>query len=227
MTGIDHHFPNDPVHLGGKPEGPPENGLVFVRHGEPGLPNPWRIFLSRTGIGLSPLGRIQAERVSLWARPFSWRGFFCSPLARARKTAEIIAGHLEIKTVVKEELSEIDLGRWDGREKEDISRESPHLWEQREKDLFSFPFPGGESFADLEARAVPFLLSLLLKGGRWLIVSHAGVFRVLLHGLFKVPFPETFRFDPGYGGIRIVERQGKALLVKDPEGLQIVRGELP
>lgn len=227
MTGNDRYPSKDQEQRPGNTPGLLEDGLVFVRHGEPGLPTPWRVFLGRTGIGLSPLGRTQAERVSLWARPFSWRGFFCSPLARARKTAEIIAGHLEIKTVVKEELSEIDLGRWDGREKEDISRESPHLWEQREKDLFSFPFPGGESFADLEARAVPFLLSLLLKGGRWLIVSHAGVFRVLLHGLFKVPFPETFRLDPWYGGIRLVERQGKALLVKDSEGLQIVRGELP
>ncbi|MDD3800319.1 MAG: hypothetical protein PHE36_14200 [Novosphingobium sp.] len=36
-----------------------------------------------------------------------------------------------------------------------------------------------------------------------------------------------FRLDPWYGGIRLVERQGKALLVKDSEGLQIVRGELP
>ncbi|HOG14280.1 MAG TPA: histidine phosphatase family protein [Synergistales bacterium] len=227
MTGIDRHFPNYPVHFSGKPKGLPENGLAFVRHGEPGLPHPQRIFLGRIATGLSALGRAQAERVSLWARPFSWEGFFCSPLVRARETAEIIGMQLGMRPVVKEELAEIDLGRWDGRGKADIASECPLLWEQREKDLFSFPFPGGESFADLEARAAPFLLSLLLKGGRWLIVSHAGVFRVLLHGLFKVPFPETFRLDPGYGGIRLVEREGGILLVKDLEGLQVARGVLP
>lgn len=210
-----------------EPHNPLGDSLGFVRHGEPDLPSPARLFLGHAGPGLSLQGRAQAEKAALWAKPFPWQGCFSSPLDRATETARFIGQTLGIEPIVKKELAEIDLGSWDGREKSEISREHPDAWKQREKNLYHFRYPGGESFADLAARAVPFLLSLLLKGGRWLIVSHAGVFRVLLHGLFKVPFPETFRLDPGYGGIRLVERQGKALLVKDPEGLQIVRGELP
>ena len=207
-----------------EPHNPLGDSLVFVRHGEPDLPSPARLFLGHAGPGLSLQGRAQAEKAALWAKPFPWQGCFCSPLDRATETARFIGQTLGIEPIVKKELAEIDLGSWDGREKSEISREHPDAWKQREKNLYHFS--PVENPCRTEARVV-LLLSLLLKGGRWLIVSHAGVFRVLLHGLFKVPFPETFRLDPWYGGIRLVERQGKALLVKDPEGLQIVRGELP
>lgn len=211
MTGNDQHLSTDHVRHQEKPQGPSENSLVFVRHGEPDLTSSLTIFLGRVGPGLSPRGKAQADKVSLWARSFSWRGCFCSPLVRARETAELICSFLDIKPVIKEELSEIDLGYWDGREKTDIPREYPRLWEQREKDLYSFRYPGGESFADLEARAVPLLRSLAVKGGRWLIVSHAGVFRVMLRNLFGIPFPETFRMTPNTAEYCSSKKRGRLL----------------
>lgn len=221
MTGDDRDHLTDHVPHHEKHQGPSENSLVFVRHGEPDLTSSSTVFLGRAGPGLSPRGRAQADKVSLWARSFSWRGCFCSPLVRARETAEIICSFLDIKPVIKEELSEIDLGYWDGREKTDIPREYPRLWEQREKDLYSFRYPGGESFADLEARAVPLLRSLAVKGGRWLIVSHAGVFRVMLRNLFGIPFPETFRYDPEYGGVLLFEKEGETFMARGLDGLRI------
>ncbi|HOI81782.1 MAG: histidine phosphatase family protein [Thermovirgaceae bacterium] len=221
MTGNDQHLSTDHVRHQEKPQGPSENSLVFVRHGEPDLTSSLTIFLGRVGPGLSPRGKAQADKVSLWARSFSWRGCFCSPLVRAKETAEIICSSLDIEPVIKEELSEIDLGCWDGREKTDIPREYPRLWEQREKDLYSFKHPGGESFADLEARVVPLLRSFAVKGGRWLIVSHAGVFRVMLRTLFEIPFPETFRYDPEYGGVLLLEKEGEAFLARGLQGLRI------
>jgi probable phosphoglycerate mutase len=139
---------------------------------------------------------------------------------RAKETAEIICSSLDIEPVIKEELSEIDLGCWDGREKTDIPREYPRLWEQREKDLYSFKHPGGESFADLEARVVPLLRSFAVKGGRWLIVSHAGVFRVMLRTLFEIPFPETFRYDPEYAEYCSSKKRG-SFLARGLQGLRI------
>ncbi len=221
MTGNDQHLSTDHVRHQEKPQGPSENSLVFVRHGEPDLTSSLTIFLGRVGPGLSPRGKAQADKVSLWARSFSWRGCFCIPLVRAKETAEIICSSLDIEPVIKEELSEIDLGSWDGREKTDIPREYPRLWEQREKDLYSFKHPGGESFADLEARVVPLLRSFAVKGGRWLIVSHAGVFRVMLRNLFEIPFPETFRYDPEYGGVLLLEKEGEAFLARGLQGLRI------
>lgn len=221
MTGNDQHLSTDHVRHQEKPQGPSENSLVFVRHGEPDLTSSLTIFLGRVGPGLSPRGKAQADKVSLWARSFSWRGCFCSPLVRAKETAEIICSSLDIEPVIKEELSEIDLGCWDGLEKTDIPREYPRLWEQREKDLYSFKHPGGESFADLEARVVPLLRSFAVKGGRWLIVSHAGVFRVMLRTLFEIPFPETFRYDPEYGGVLLLEKEGEAFLARGLQGLRI------
>lgn len=192
---------------------PPENCLVFTRHGEPDLPSPANIFLGHSGPGLSSLGKIQAEKVASWAKQFSWQGCFCSPLDRSMETAEIICKDLDVEPEVRKELAEIDLGDWDGQKRSDIPMKYPRLWEQREKDLYLFRYPGGESFADLEARAVPFVISLIEAGGRWLVVSHAGIFRVLLHSLFDIPFPGTFRFDPRYTGIRFLERNEISIIV--------------
>lgn len=190
------------------------NVLAMVRHGEPDLPSSGSFFLGSADRGLSRQGRSQASVLADWASRFSWRGCFCSPVTRARQTADIICGALGIEPQEKGELAEIDLGEWDGREKQEISMEFPGLWEQREKDLYNFRYPGGESFADLEARALPFLTHLIGAGGRWLIVSHAGILRVLLHSIFRIEFSRTFRFDPGYGGIRLLEKDDGAISVR-------------
>lgn len=197
-----------------------ENVLVFMRHCEPLFPDDQKYFLGRTDWPLSPEGRRHAEEIQGWVSNVSLSGCFCSPLKRTRETAEIVCGNTGFTPVKTLELREIDLGEWDGRSKGDVMSEYPALFEQREKDLLKFMHPGGESFADLEARVVPFLLSLCRNNGRWLVVSHAGVYRVLLHSVFGVQFPQVFRHDPGYGDVRVIERTGTLLKIRDSEGFE-------
>jgi len=191
-----------------------ENVLVFMRHCEPLFPDGQKYFLGRTDWPLSPEGRRQAEALADWAAGVSWNGCLCSPLKRTRETAEIICRNAGCKPVEAPELKEVDLGDWDGRSKNDVMSEYPGLFAQREKDFLKFRYPEGESYADLEARAVPFLLSLCRNNGRWLVVSHAGVYRVLLHTVFGVPFTQVFRHDPGYGQVRVIERSKGMLRIR-------------
>ena len=193
---------------------PEEHSLVFVRHGEPTFPEPGKFYLGKTDWGLSDKGKRQAQFIADWGKGFSWLGCFCSPLRRTRETAEIICRDTNLSPSKKSELTELDLGEWDGRKKTEIAMAYPEQLREREEDLFNFRHPGGESFAELEARAAPFLVSLLKKGGKWLVVSHAGVLRVLIHALFDVPFPLTFRYDPGYGQIRVFCRTDNLLFIK-------------
>lgn len=197
-----------------------ENALVFVRHCEPLFPDMQKYFLGRTDWSLSPKGRLQAEGLMQWAESVSWSGCFCSPLKRAKETAEITCRNTACTPVETHELIEIDLGEWDGRSKSDIMSKYPDIFAEREKDLLKFRYPGGESFVDLEARAVPFLLSLCRKEGRRLVVSHAGVYRVLLHAVFGLSFSQTFLHDPGYGHVRVIERRKDLLTIRGVEKLE-------
>jgi len=157
---------------------------------------------------------------------FSWRGCFCSPLKRAKETAEIICGAIDLPFTIKTELAEIDLGEWDGRKKTEIASAYPEKLRERQEDLLYFRHPCGESFAELEARVIPFLVPLLQEKGKWLVVSHAGVYRVLIHALFGVPFPMTFGYDLGYGQIRMFCRTGDYLFVKGFDELMVHLEEL-
>lgn len=194
-----------------------ENAIVFVRHCEPLFPDERKYFLGRTDWPLSPEGRRQAEALAPWTESVSWSGCCFSPLKRAKETVKIICRNAVCNPTEAGELKEIDLGTWDGCAKSDVMSEYPDLYTQREKDFMMFRHPGGERFADLEARAVPFLLSLCRKGGLWLVVSHAGVYRVFLHAVFCVNFPQVFRLDPGYGQIRVIERSGATLKIRGAE----------
>ncbi|MGC9490598.1 MAG: histidine phosphatase family protein [Thermovirgaceae bacterium] len=193
---------------------PGTNSVVFVRHGEPAFPEKKTYFLGKTDWELSFEGKAQARHMAEWAKGFAWRGCFCSPLKRARETATIICGKTGIMPEVRHELAEIDLGKWDGRTKAEILLKYPKMVQQRETNLKDFRYPDGESFTDLETRAVPFLSDLLKRKGRWLVVSHAGVFRVFIHNIFKLPFPLTFKYDPEYGHARVIARTGDAVFVK-------------
>lgn len=194
-----------------------ENELVFIRHCEPSFPDGQKYFLGRTDWPLSSEGRRQAEDIQSWVASVSWSGCFCSYLKRTKETADIACRNTDCTPTEVHELGEIDLGEWDGRSKRDVMLEYPDIFAQRGRDLLKFRHPGGESFADLEARAVPFLLSLCRKKGRWLVVSHAGVYRVMLHSVFGVPFSQVFRYDPGYGKVRVMERTGTLLKIRDFE----------
>ncbi|HAG21970.1 MAG: Alpha-ribazole phosphatase [Synergistales bacterium 53_16] len=205
---------------------PEEHCLVFVRHGEPAFPESDKYYLGKTDWLLSDKGKIQARCVADWAKGFSWRGCFCSPLKRAKETAEIICGAIDLPFTIKTELAEIDLGEWDGRKKTEIASAYPEKLRERQEDLLYFRHPCGESFAELEARVIPFLVPLLQEKGKWLVVSHAGVYRVLIHALFGVPFPMTFGYDLGYGQIRMFCRTGDYLFVKGFDELMVHLEEL-
>jgi len=186
-----------------------ENALVFVRHGEPLFPEDGKkYFLGRTDWPLSERGKSQAGSLRALFEKVQWNACLTSPLARARQTAEIACAGLSIIPVEKEELAELNLGEWDGCVKTELEALHPGLSSEREKDFFRFRFPGGDSFADLAQKAVPFLVSLIKERGRCLVFSHAGVYRVLLQDVFGLSFPGVFSHDPGYGEFRVIERNG-------------------
>lgn len=157
---------------------------VFVRHGE-SVANAEGWLSGHIDTPLTETGWAQARELGARLREQSFGRAFCSDLLRARQTAE----GLGVAFIETPALRERDLGDWSERERVTLrsSGEMARLltWEGRPE--------GGESQADIAARAMPWFASQEPIEGATLIVAHGGLIRVVLGLLDGVPRSEIGR----------------------------------
>ncbi len=182
--------------------------LYIVRHGQTAW-NAERRFQGQRDTPLNDKGRGQARRngeaLMEAQADLSALRFIASPLARARETMEILRAALGLDPHAYETdplLMELSYGSWEGMTLHDISTNHKPEWDAREADKWHTPPPGGESYAQGEARARQFLGAL--QGGT-LIVAHGGMqraFRALLEDLprgeaavLDIPQDRIYRWD--------------------------------
>jgi broad specificity phosphatase PhoE len=144
--------------------------LVAVRHGE----TRWsaeRRHTGRTDVPLEPQGEVQAEKVGqrLAGHPFSL--VISSPLLRARRTCEL-AGFGESVRLC-DDLAEWDYGAMEGMTTNRIRVDRPG-W-----DIWTDGVVGGESLAEVSARADRVISLVRAQDGDVLAFGHAHVLRVI------------------------------------------------
>ena len=98
---------------------------------------------------------------------------YASPLERARETAAPIAEALGLRVTVDKGLLECDFGEWTGRRLKELSK-LPE-WRTVQRYPTGFRFPGGESFAEMQARMADTVTRLRTAhaGHTIVLVSHA------------------------------------------------------
>lgn len=142
----------------------------LVRHGE----TAWSLSGQHTGLTDLPLtARGEASARSL-AAPLARLAFarvFTSPLLRARRTCEL-AGFADV-AVEDRDLVEWNYGDYEGRRTADILAERPG-WK-----LFRDGCPGGESPADVGARADRVIARVRAANGNVLVFSSGHILRVI------------------------------------------------
>jgi probable phosphoglycerate mutase len=159
-------------------------GRIFlVRHGETDdNTQPVRV-QGRRDVPLNDAGREQARALAARAAgcPHAVASLYCTPLARSRETAEIIAAKLGLAPVVDARFAESWRGAWEGRTWEEISREDPEAYAAWRQAGGGFRFPGGESLAEQSDRVLAGLADVTSSGALpALIVCHGGTIRVAL-----------------------------------------------
>ena len=99
--------------------------LYFARHGQTNW-NRIRRWQSRTDNPLNPTGRRQARALSLLikSRGIVFKRVVCSPLSRARETAEILMDGYDSALEIDSRLMELDLGEFEGRLGSDLGKET-------------------------------------------------------------------------------------------------------
>ncbi|WP_419926133.1 MSMEG_4193 family putative phosphomutase [Candidatus Poriferisocius sp.] len=149
--------------------------VLFVRHGQ--TPTTGAVLPGRApGLHLSDRGREQADQAAARIAALGAErigAVYASPMERARETAAPIARAVGRRVRVLDSLNECDFGRWTGRRLADLRRRRD--WRQVQHNPSGFRFPGGESFAEMQARITGAAQSLAARhsGATVVAVSHA------------------------------------------------------
>jgi broad specificity phosphatase PhoE len=149
---------------------PTDDKVVLVRHGETEWSATGR-HTSRTDLPLTPEGEEQARGLRTRLADIDISLILSSPLKRAQRTAQLAGGAADVET--DDDLVEWDYGEYEGLSTKQI-RESVAGWT-----VFTHPCPGGESLADVGARADRVVARLRDLDGVVLVVSHGHFLRVL------------------------------------------------
>ncbi|MDP1631398.1 MAG: histidine phosphatase family protein [Caulobacter sp.] len=183
--------------------------LYLVRHGQTEF-NLARRYQGGLDSPLTGLGRRQAGQMGALLATLVPAGtpLVCSPLGRARHTAEIIAAAASLAApTLDSRLAEVSLGVWDGLTDEDIDFAFPGARNGTSRWDWHFASPDGERYDGMAARLGAWLAEATATDMPLVAVSHgvAGrVIRGLYAGLAKdealkldVPQDAVFRLSEG------------------------------
>lgn len=196
----------------------PNTTIYIVRHGETDN-NYTHRFIGSTDHPLNARGMLQAECLR---EPFSklpLDAIYSSPRKRAFMTAEQIKGERNMPIICDEGLAEIHCGEWEGLNREEIEQRWPgmiDLW-QFKPDMLQMP--GGETFAQVQGRAVDSLINIVKKenGGCVAIACHMLTIQLIMSRLLDIPIRDVWNM------VRIENTSISTMRIYDDGDFEIIR----
>jgi broad specificity phosphatase PhoE len=128
-------------------------------------------------VPLNDIGRAQAHELAERAAAYDFRALWCSPLLRARETADIVAARIGLEPVEDARFMETDAGDWTDLTFAAVRARTPELFDAFAAADPGFAFPGGESFAQQEVRVSAALQDVEAGELPALVVCHGMVIR--------------------------------------------------
>lgn len=159
--------------------------VIFARHGESEA-NVARIISNRyLPHGLTALGRQQAMQLADDLRNAGITALYCSPIPRARETAQIVGEQLCLTPVIADGLREPDRGIAEGRSDDEAWRIHDEIaWRWLQAGEHDARLQGGESFSDIRRRFTAFIDALIAQHGHTddavLCIAHGSVLLMML-----------------------------------------------
>lgn len=183
--------------------------LYLIRHGET-EGGEVRRYKGSIDVPLSERGvRQMSEAASFLERYL--RGIapsiYCSPLSRALRSAEILAGTYGTRPVIIKDLRERHFGVWEGLTFAEIRERYPLEFDAWAGNPLAHSPREGESTLEVRDRVIPALNRLLdtHRGESVMIVAHGGVNRVILCHLIGIPLENIFRIEQECAHLNIIE----------------------
>lgn len=196
----------------------------IIRHGETDWNKEFRM-TGKEDISLNETGKKQAAEIGKKLKAYKIDLIIASDLLRSKQTAEVIAKETGAEIIFDKNLRERDVGRWQGKLRNEIEQEhGKDVWEMW-KD-YSFDIAGGENWSELEKRVwESFNNHKSTHSHRNIaIVTHGGVIRMLRKRIRNLSPDEAMNIrgleNAGFIELDISERCNKCggdLYEQDPD----------
>ena len=185
--------------------------VLLVRHGRT-TANATGLLAGRTaGVHLDDVGRDQAALTGDRIAAVPVVEVVSSPLERCAETARAIVERQKgtPTSSVDPELTECDYGQWQGRRLSDLATED--LWPIVQSQPSAVVFPGGESMAGMQARAVAAIRRHDAAveaehgpGAVWVAVSHGDIIKSILADALGMHLDVFQRLEVGPASVSMV-----------------------
>jgi broad specificity phosphatase PhoE len=155
-------------------------GVYLARHGQTAYNLEGR-FQGQLPVPLDQTGIAQAHDLAERASEHEFVALWCSPLLRARQTADIVAERIGLQPCEDPRLMETDAGDWTDRSFAEVQAQAPEAFAGFLGGDPDFAFPGGESFAQQGVRVAAALRDIEQGLRPVLVVCHGGVIRIAVY----------------------------------------------
>ncbi|NOG69039.1 histidine phosphatase family protein [Roseicella sp. DB1501] len=147
------------------------------------------------GVRLGEAGRAQAAALAARLATQRIGAVHASPLERAQETAAPLAARLGLPLRTEAAFAEIDVGEWTGVAF--VALAADPRWRRWNEARGTARAPGGESMAEVQARAVAGIEDLrrAIPDGRVAVVSHADVIKAALAAFLGLSLDDIWRFE--------------------------------
>jgi broad specificity phosphatase PhoE len=186
--------------------------VLLVRHGETMLSAEDR-FAGSTDVPLGSRGRAQAELLAARLAREPIAAAYTSPMLRTVETATIVARPHGLDVARRDDLREIDHGRWEGLRRADVEARYPEEYAAWLEDPYAFAPSGGESGAHVLTRALAALHEIVAAhpGETVCVVSHKATIRLIVASLLGFdPRGYRDRLDQSPAALNILDFNGPA-----------------
>lgn len=155
--------------------------IILVRHGQ----TPWnkdKIFRGTYDIPHNETGQEEARLTGEWLKGETIYAAYCSPLSRARDTAEAIARHHGLMVEDLPGIIDLNYGDWQGLPLAEVKVKYADLYRQWETAPHTVRFPGGETLEEVRRRAWGTVEEVVQRhpGQTILLAAHRVVNKVLI-----------------------------------------------
>lgn len=189
--------------------------LYIVRHGETEF-NVQKRMQGRLDSPLTQKGIDNAAALGKHLKGIEFDRIYASPSSRAFRTAELIRGDGDTPIEAEDNLREMNLADFEGKTREDIKAQYPALSEIFWNSPQLFKPKMGESYFDVQDRAVAFINKLIRENpeGNILIITHSVVIKTLIVHYLKYPMEKLWAppFVPGTSVTLLTSGHGETKL---------------
>ena len=144
-----------------------------------------------------PLSDTGWRQMQQQTRHIDWDMIISSPLQRCQNFAQELSRQQQIPLHIEAGLQEIDFGIWEGKTAAEIELAFPGQLQHYYDDPTHCPPACGESFSAFKKRVLQSWESLLKTCSQQhiLIITHAGVIRLLFSHILGLEYQQSFQID--------------------------------